>query len=307
MIRLDFKEIAPRILPIRSKSRQKSINLQLKTKQPMKNRNSILVLALIALFAFTTSCKQNAEENKDAETEAKTEDLTETPAKISIAKLEGSPAYADAALMLEDPAGAEISSGGAIDFTFKIENYELGAQTDSPNAEKLANSGKGQHIHFILNNQPYSAHYEPAFNKEIPDGVHHLVAFLSRSYHESVKNENSVVVRKLMVGENPTDSLGLDMEAPTLIYSRPKGTYAGADAKSILLDFFVLNTTLTADGNKVKATINGEEFMLTEWAPHVISGLPMGEVSIQLELVDANGDVIPGPFNSVTRTVTLTE
>ena len=155
-----------------------------------------------------------------------------------------------------------MENGGEVNFSFTVNDYELGAQTAGPNAEMLANSGKGQHIHFILNNQPYSAHYEPAFTKEIPDGVHHLVAFLSRSYHESVKNANSVVVKKLEVGANATDSLGLDMEAPTLIYSRPKGTYAGADAKNLLLDFFVLNTTLSADGNKVKATINGEEFMI---------------------------------------------
>ena len=50
-----------------------------------------------------------------------------------------------------------------------------------------------------------------------------LVAFLSRSYHESVKNENSVVVKKMEVGSNPTDSLGLNMEAPTLDLQSPKG------------------------------------------------------------------------------------
>ena len=35
------------------------------------------------------------------------------------------------------------------------------------------------------------------------------------------------------------------MEAPTIIYSRPKGKYSGKDAKRILLDFFVLNTTIS--------------------------------------------------------------
>ena len=273
----------------------------------MKTRTSSLLIALLAIFTLTLSCKQNTEESKDQEAEVKTESTEVAAVKIDVQKVEGSPAYADAALMLEDPSGNEISSAGAIDFNFKVENYELGAQTAGPNAEKLANSGKGQHIHFILNNQPYSAHYEPAFNKEIPEGVHHLVAFLSRSYHESVKNENSVVVRKLMVGDNPTDSIGLDMEAPTLIYSRPKGSYVGDDTKSVLLDFFVLNTELSADGNKVRATINGEEFMISEWAPHVMTGLPMGEVTIKLELVDGEGKLIPGPFNNVTRTVTLSE
>ena len=113
----------------------------------------------------------------------------------------------------------------------------------------------------------------------------------------------TLTVKKLEVGENPKDTHGLDMEAPTLIYSRPKGKYAGKDTENLLLDFFVLNTTLSATGHKVKATINGEEFTITEWAPHVIKGLPKGEVTIQLELIDANGNMIPGPFNTVTRKV----
>jgi hypothetical protein len=74
-----------------------------------------------------------------------------------------------------------------------------------------------------------------------------------------------------------------------------------------MLDFFLLNTTLSEDGNKVRATINGKEFMITEWAPQVIKGLPKGEVTVKLELLDASGNLIPGGFNEVTRTVTLKE
>ncbi|MEM7382073.1 MAG: hypothetical protein AAF361_12870, partial [Bacteroidota bacterium] len=114
-------------------------------------------------------------------------------------------------------------------------------------------------------------------------------------------------VKKMTVGPDAEDTMGLDMEAPTLIYSRPKGEYSGADTENLMLDFFVLNTTLSEDGNKVKATINGEEFMITEWAPHIVKGLPMGEVTVQLELIDGEGNMMPGPFNKVTRTVTLKE
>lgn len=248
--------------------------------------------------AILTSCKKE----KKKETISK-----ETKSTITLEKLSNSPAYRDAVLALKEPSDTENIKEGTVNFDFEVSNYELGAQTDSPNASILANSGKGQHIHFIVNNQPYSAHYTPTFTKEVPNGVHHLVAFLSRSYHESVKNENSVVVKKLVVGENAKDTIGIDATAPTLIYSRPKGTYKGKDTESLMLDFFVLNTTLSKDGNKVKATINGEEFIITEWAPQVIRGLPKGEVSIELELIDAEGKLIPGPFNQVKRTVTLTE
>lgn len=261
----------------------------------------ILTLALGLTLLTSIACKQAKKETEEA-----SEEMEETIAEpITISKLDGSPAYADAELILSSQRSMITNESRAVDFDFTVNNYELGAQTEGPNAENLANSGKGQHIHFILNNQPYSAHYEPSFKKEIPDGVHHLVAFLSRSYHESVKNENSVVARKIEIGDNPEDTQGLDMDAPTLIYSRPKGTYTGKDTENLLLDFFVLNTELSEDGNKVRATINGEVFIITEWAPHVINGLPMGEITVKLELLDGEGNLIEGPFNEVTRTVTL--
>ena len=267
-----------------------------------------LKLTFLAIcIIFATACKNDKKETEevtDSTEQTETNDTSEK-SKIAITPLANSPAYADAKLMLDSEQTMTMAQAGEVDFNFTLENYVLGDQTDSPNAEKLANSGKGQHIHFILNNQPYSAHYEAEFKKEIPAGVHHLVAFLSRSYHESVKNDNSMVVKKLVVGENAQDSLGLDMDAPTLIYSRPKGTYVGKDTENLLLDFFVLNTELSETGNKVMATINGEEFTITQWVPHVVTGLPMGEVNIKLQLVDAEGNNIPGPFNTVERSVTL--
>lgn len=273
----------------------------------MNKKTHYQIIITLLLFFAITSCKQEKkapETTDDFETEI-TEEVQVVEPKITLEKLEGSPAYKDAALILDTSDEIVAKKSGEMDFSFTIENYELGAQTKGPNAQKLANSGKGQHIHFILNNQPYSAHYEPNFKKEIPDGIHHLVAFLSRSFHESVKNENSVVVRKLLVGEKPEDKLNLNMAAPTLIYSRPKGEYTGDGTKEVLLDFFVLNTKLSKEGNKVRAKINGTEFTITEWVPHIIKGLPMGEITIQLELVDEAGNVIPGPFNKVTRKITL--
>ncbi len=275
----------------------------------MKKNTHHLIIVLSLIFFITTACKKEKKATtEDERVTNNVEKETETAKpKITLEKLEDSPLYADAALVLDTPEDIKVAKSGEIEFSFKVENYELGAQTKGPNAQKLANSGKGQHIHFILDNQPYSAHYEPKFKKEVPAGVHHLVAFLSRSFHESVKNENSVVVRKLIIGDKPEDTFGLEMKAPTLIYSRPKGEYAGKDTEQILLDFFVLNTTLSENGHKVRVTINGKEFIITEWAPQVIKGLPIGEVTIQLELLDENGALIPGPFNNITRTVTLKE
>lgn len=256
------------------------------------------------LVILATSCKDKPKETEMETKSEVAEETTETP--ITIEKLEGSPAYTDAALTITKPTTETVKPAeDGIDFVFDVQNYELGAQTDSDLTGILANSAKGQHIHFIVDNDPYSAHYEQIFKKELEEGTHFLVAFLSRSYHESVKNPNAFVAKKVIVGQESADAPDVDFSKPTLIYSRPKGTYSGADTENLLLDFYLLNTSISEGENYVKATINGAEFKLTEWVPYVVKGLPKGAVSVKLELLDKDGNGIPGDFNTVERTVTL--
>ena len=253
------------------------------------------------MVLFVYGCGSGNQDHDHADGDQDHSHASRQAGAISLSPLEGSPSFPEASLSLNS---AEAGDGGAYNFDFAVSGYELGAQTDAQLG--LANSGKGQHIHFIVDNGPYSAHYDPTFStdKLAEPGNHVVLAFLSRSYHESVKNMGdapSFVITQLGEGEKA------DLTAPHMFYSRPKGTYKGDDTKKVLLDFFLLNTEISENGNKVKATINGQEFMITEWKPYVIEGLPLGEATIQLELIDAEGNAIPGPFNSVTRTVTLAE
>ena len=238
--------------------------------------------------------------------EKQAETPEETAPEITLTPLEGSPAFAEATLSL---TSAEAGEEGNYNFAFDVQNYELGAQTLSTPPNGLANSGKGQHIHFIVDNAPYSAHYEGSFStdKLSAPGNHVVLAFLSRSFHESVKNMEAGA-QSYFIGQYQTgDEAGeqADLSAAHMFYSRPKGTYVGNDIKRLMLDFFLLNTDLSPDGNKVKATINGTEFMIDKWQPYVIEGLEPGEVTVKLELLDASGALIPSPFNPVERTVTL--
>ena len=215
------------------------------------------------------------------------------PKKITITKLEGSPEYGSSKLKLN-----ELNfSDDEYNFSFEVENYQLGAQTS--NKFKLANSAKGQHIHFILNNAPYSAHYSENFSKKLKQDNNVILAFLSRSYHESVKNSNAYYFTQIGEGEK------IDLEKEYLFYSRPKGVYKGIDTEKLLLDFYLINTKISPNGNKVKATIQNSEFIIDEWAPYYIEGLPKGEISIKLELINSEGILIDSPFNPSYRTVTL--
>ena len=249
-------------------------------------------------IVFIAHCAPPAEQKAEAVKEI------ETTGGITLSKAPASPTYSDASLSLLNYSSTAFDEGLIADMKFTVSNYELGVQTEGAANRGIANSGKGQHIHLILNNGPYSAHYEPNASKPLQEGNYVALAFLSRSYHESVKNENSYWVDVIKVGE-PLEDLVVDFTAPHLFYSRPKGTYIGADTEKLMIDFFLLNTTLSADGNKVRATINDAVFLIDEWAPFYVEGLPLGEVNVKLELIDANGDVIPGPFNSVERQVRL--
>tara|TARA_B100000925_G_scaffold281396_1_gene253144 strand:- start:112 stop:819 length:708 start_codon:yes stop_codon:yes gene_type:complete len=214
--------------------------------------------------------------------------------EITITKVSGSPEYANAKLSLEDP----IISEDGYEFKFNVEQYQLGLQTLKDFEYTLANSAKGQHIHFIVNNDPYSAHYNEKFSKNLEGNSNIILAFLSRSYHESVKNTNAFVLTQ--VGEQK-----IDLNNEFLFYSRPKGTYKGSDTEKLLLDFYLVNTEISANGNKVRATIQDKEFIIDEWSPYYIEGLSKGEVNIKLELIDASGNLIETPFNPSERTVTL--
>ena len=215
--------------------------------------------------------------------------------KITLTKLEGSPAYEHAKLEIDTITFKEKEYS----FKFNVLDYNLGEQTEKEFSFDLANSVKGQHIHFIVNNGPYSAFYTSDFNKKLEENNNVILAFLSRSYHESVKNPNAFFLTQIGEGEK------IDLTKEFLFYSRPKGVYKGKDTEKLLLDFYLVNTIISSSGNKVKATIQDVEFVIDEWAPYYIEGLPKGEISIKLELIDEMGELIYSPFNPSQRTVLL--
>ena len=262
-----------------------------------------LFLSVFAAATLVFYGCDSTKTNQESQTETSKEPI-ETEATISITPVTNFPEYNDAMLEMNAPIDGAQLSADSVSFSYNTKNFELGAQTDN-NEMRLANSGDGQHVHLIFNNEPYHAKYGPEFKMSLKEGHYIALSFLSRSYHMSVKNPDAYVLRQFTVGDAQAEDI--DLSGPLMFYSRPKGEYAGADTENLLLDFYLVNTDLSESGNKVRATINGQEFMLTDWQPYAIQGLPLGEVTIKLELLDADGNVIDGPYNSVERTVTLKE
>ncbi len=264
---------------------------------------NVFILITAVAFACNPTKKSEGEQDSTEGQEAKP--------TITLTKAPASPQYPDAQLTRVGegspvtPTSGEETVANQVSYEFSVEGFELGAQTEDAATRGIANSSDGQHIHFIVNNGPYAAHYMSMINKDMEEGNYTILAFLSRSYHESVKSSGAYFIQNVTVGD--VEPAEVDLSTPHLFYSRPKGSYTGADTEKLMLDFYLLNCELSAEGYNVKATINGNEFTLTEWAPYYIEGLGLGEVTIKLELLDAAGNLVDSPFNPVERTVTLAE
>ncbi len=205
-------------------------------------------------------------------------------------------------------ANASVPAAKAADLEVKLAVKDWATAKDGP------------HIHVILDDRPYHAVYDPAAKltlgevaggEPIAEGEHVLIAFPSRETHIAVKPAGgkkpySVVV--FWVGKagtatwKPTD--------PTLVYSRPKGEYKGPDAEKVVLDYYLLNAELGEGKHAVRATVTPASGMpgtvvMKSWTPFDLVNLPHGEAKVKLELLDKDGNVVPGRFNATTRSITL--
>lgn len=219
-------------------------------------------------------------------------------AEITLVRAEESPDYNDASL------DNMTYMNGEFKFEYSGKDYKLGDQTSDAPLKMCANSAKGQHIHLIIDDQPYVAEYTPEFDLEIADGPHSIVAFLSRSYHESIKNGKAFLAKRVVV-KNKSFVSEEDITEPMLIYSRPKGEYVGdKETDRVMLDFFLLNASL---GSKYKMRVeinDSQNFAIEKWQAYFIGGLPMGENKIKLTLFDRDG-VANIPNNPIERKITL--
>jgi hypothetical protein len=248
-------------------------------------------LFALATLLFILSC-QSSPTTKSTDTKVTEPSVLTSP---KLGDFPSSPLFDDAKL------SNMRYTEGKFSFDVDSKSYELGSQTTDAGSKMCANSGKGQHIHLIINNEPYAAKYEAEFDYEVPNGDHYLLAFLSRSYHESIKQPNAKIAKKINVKDNSITATE-DIDQSMVFYSRPKGTYVGKDTDKVMLDYYLLNPK---QGQYVTANVNGSDMDLKKWKPYFLEGLPMGENTITLTLKNADGSKVDAPLNPVTRTFTL--
>lgn len=265
-------------------------------------------LAFVAASATLVACNPSTNntdgETQDQDTTAMA-DADNTAGDIVVNPLEHAKDFPGATLEIASITAEKAGADSAkVTVKYNVSNFELTAQTE--HEHHMANSHDGQHIHFILDNEPYEALYEPEYSVTVPlNSEHYLMSFLSRSFHESIKTEEASKMVKFKVTADGKIEEQPDPGQPALFYSRPKGEYKGEETKTLLLDFFLVDGTIGADGNKVKAEINGQEFLLDQWVPYEILNLPMGENTVKLTLIDKDGNAVTGDNVSIERKFTL--
>ena len=168
----------------------------------------------------------------------------------------------------------------------------------------------GNHLDLILDNQPSQSIYDlgkPILLKDLSPGTHTLRVFASRPWGESFKNDGAYAQVTFSV-ITETNNNRIDPKLPLLTYSNPTGTYG---AEPFLLDYYLTNAPLHAIAKsnpnlkdwRIRATVNGESFMLENWQPVYLTGLKTGENWIQLELIDEAGNDIENTFNNTVRVI----
>jgi hypothetical protein len=285
------------------------------TKQ-INMKRIILAASALSLVLVQSSCN-SAEHSNTADLDASAVDSSALVKAIvlenngiTLIEVLNSPNFLDAKLTLKSPLSGTELKAGIQDFKFSVvsKEYKLGSLTADAGVKGCANSDKGQHVHLIIDNQPYEASYDTNYTTkaEITAGNHVVLAFLSRSYHESLKHKEAYSLTQFTIGDDQMDAA--DLTAPHLFYSRPKGEYKGNDISEVMLDFYLVNTSIGENGNYVKVTINDEaSFKITKWAPYLMKGLKVGVNKVTLNLMDSADKLIPGPFNAVEREFTLVQ
>lgn len=116
--------------------------------------------------------------------------VVERPQKIKDQSAQrGEQDAAAPALSFVEPREGSTVTGSTVKVRLKLAGDLKGYQP-----HKDPSTGMGNHIHVILDNQPYEAYYElgqPFELRNVSEGPHTIRVFASRPWHESYKNDGS--------------------------------------------------------------------------------------------------------------------
>lgn len=164
----------------------------------------------------------------------------------------------------------------------------------------------GYNLHFKLDDEPFHVQYRGSFAhvfRNVTPGTHTVRMYIANSLHEAVPGTLSTVTFSVA---HPDGANAVVPDQPYITWNLPQGEYIGADATNITLDFLLTNAALAPGGLQVAYYVGGRRFLIQDNC-HIrhIKNLEPGLHRIRIELQDANGDLVPGPFNSGERVIAV--
>jgi hypothetical protein len=162
--------------------------------------------------------------------------VVERPQKIKdMSAQRGEQDAASPALTIVEPKEGSTVSGSTVKLGLKLAGDLKGYQPHKDPA-----TGMGNHIHVILDNQPYEAYYElgrPFELRNVSEGAHTIRVFASRPWHESYKNEGNFQMVSFTVkgggdASKPTTTNGGQKMADNANTAKPAASPGASPAAS---------------------------------------------------------------------------
>jgi hypothetical protein len=160
---------------------------------------AVALLTIAVLSGCTTA--DNANQNTTATTNVSPPGASPTPATQNLVVVErpqkikdmmaqrGEQDQAKPMLSIVEPREGSTITGSTVNVKLNLSGDLKGYKPGKDPA-----TGMGNHIHVILDNQPYEAYYDlsqPFELRNVTEGKHTLRVFPSRPWHESFKNEGA--------------------------------------------------------------------------------------------------------------------
>lgn len=212
----------------------------------MRIPNSSLLLFTFCLAAVLVlaGCEQSNDNSNTTATSTVTppgvQNLTVVPRPqkiVDMMKERGDQDQAKPVLSIISPAKNATINGATVNV-----KLELSGDLKGYMPHKDPTTGKGNHIHVILDNQPYEAYYDlnqPFELRNVIAGKHTLRVFPSRPWHESYKNDGAfqmviftvkgggdaskpTTTKDGQVMANPTKSPAAKSETPSASPTQPR-------------------------------------------------------------------------------------
>ncbi len=192
----------------------------------MNAQKSVLITLVIFVAALIAGCQSTNENGNTTATTTVSPPVAQELTVVSrpqaiqdMMKARGEQDQAKPTLKVVSPANNATINGSTVEV-----KLDLGGDLKGYMPHKDPATGKGNHIHVILDNQPYEAYYElgqPFELRNVAEGKHTLRVFPSRPWHESYKNEGAFQIVTFNVkgggdaSKPTTTNKGETMASPT--------------------------------------------------------------------------------------------